>query len=69
MVDVVLKDDVSSFLTPSVRSLSYRSVVPKKLAALLEKLARYGLNTRIRAENEKGEKRRLESQAVARMPA
>jgi len=42
-------------------------VHPKRLASLLEKMARYGQGVRIRSEFEKGEKRRLEAQAVARM--
>ncbi|KAG8961089.1 hypothetical protein FRC03_005785 [Tulasnella sp. 419] len=67
MISIPLNDNVSSFLTPPTRQASYPHVQPKRLASLLEKMARYGQGVRIRSEFEKGEKRRLEAQAVARM--
>jgi len=66
---IPLKDDVSAFLTPSVRQANYGNVRPKNLANLLDKMARFGGSSRVRTEQDKGEKRRLEAQAVARLPS
>ncbi|KAG9043424.1 hypothetical protein FS837_009637 [Tulasnella sp. UAMH 9824] len=65
---VVLKDDVPGFATPALRKANYSHVNPRRLSCLLDKLARYGGSSRVRADQERGEKRRLEAQTVARLP-
>ncbi|KAG8948108.1 hypothetical protein FRC04_010020 [Tulasnella sp. 424] len=65
---VVLKDDVPGFATPVHRRTNYSHVNPRRLSCLLDKLARHGGSSRIRADQERGEKRRLEAQTVARLP-
>jgi len=68
-IAIPMRDDVSSFMTPSERKAAYPNVQPRRLASLLNKMARFGLASRIRAEQEKGEKIGLEAQAVSRMAA
>ncbi|KAG9018833.1 hypothetical protein FRB90_009120 [Tulasnella sp. 427] len=65
---VILQDDVPAFATPAQRKSKYSHVNPRRLSCLLDKLARYGGSSRIRADQERGEKRRLEAQTVARLP-
>ena len=67
MTSVVMSDAVSAYLVASIRQTSYAAVKPKRLAALLEKLARYGLECRDAPSREKGEKRRKEAEAVSRL--
>ncbi|TFY62805.1 hypothetical protein EVG20_g6563 [Dentipellis fragilis] len=64
---VVLSDTVSEYLIPAVRQASYNNVKPKRLQALLEKLAKYGGSCRDSPSREKGEKRRKEAEAVGRL--
>ncbi|KAI9066439.1 rsec15 [Trametes sanguinea] len=64
---VVMSDAVNAYLVASIRQTSYPAVKPKRLQALLEKLARYGLECRDTASREKGEKRRKEAEAVGRL--
>ncbi|KAA1466700.1 exocyst complex component sec15 subunit [Dentipellis sp. KUC8613] len=64
---VVLSDTVSEYLIPAVRQASYSNVKPKRLQALLEKLAKYGGSCRDSPSREKGEKRRKEAEAVGRL--
>ncbi|KAG8898195.1 hypothetical protein FRB99_007605 [Tulasnella sp. 403] len=66
---VALNDDVASYLNPTLRQARYSSVQPKRLASLLDKMARHGGSSRVRADQERGEKRRLEALAVARVHA
>ena len=67
MASVVMSDAVNAYLVQSIRQTSYAAVKPKRLAALLEKLARYGLECRDAPSREKGEKRRKEAEAVGRL--
>lgn len=52
---------------PSMRQAAYGNVKPKRLQALLEKLARYGSQCRDNPSRERGEKRRKEAEAVGRV--
>ena len=58
---------VQEYLVPANRHASYAAVKPKRLQALLEKLARFGANQRDAASRELGEKRRKEAEAVGRV--
>ncbi|TFY83337.1 hypothetical protein EWM64_g675, partial [Hericium alpestre] len=64
---IVLSDTVSEYLVPANRQTSYGDVRPKRLQALLEKLAKYGASCRDAPAREKGEKRRKEADAVGRL--
>ncbi|KAI9001365.1 exocyst complex component sec15 subunit [Trametes punicea] len=64
---VVMSDAVNAYLVASIRQTSYAAVRPKRLQALLEKLARYGLECRDAASRERGEKRKKEAEAVGRL--
>jgi len=64
---IVLSDSVAEYLVPSLRQTTYVNVKPKKLTALLDKLARYAASCRDHASREKGEKRRKEAEAVGRL--
>jgi len=67
MCTIPLQDMVQNYLVPSTRQASYAGIKPKKLAALLEKMARAGLNTRDYALREQGNKRHREAEAVGRL--
>ena len=67
MASVVMSDAVNAYLVASIRQTSYANVKPKRLAALLDKLARYGQEWRDAPSREKGEKRRKEAEAVGRL--
>ncbi|KAI0723088.1 exocyst complex component sec15 subunit [Earliella scabrosa] len=67
MASVVMSDAVNAYLVASIRQTSYANVKPKRLAALLDKLARYGQECRDAPSREKGEKRRKEAEAVGRL--
>ncbi|KAH9960410.1 exocyst complex component sec15 subunit [Russula dissimulans] len=67
MTSIVLSDRVTEYLVPSIRQTTYANVKPKKLTALLEKMARFGGNCRDQPSREKGEKRRKEAEAVGRV--
>ncbi|KAH9002467.1 exocyst complex component sec15 subunit [Lactarius hatsudake] len=64
---IVLSDSVAEFLVPSRRQTTFAHVKPKKLTAVLEKLARYGASCRDQLSRERGEKRRKEADAVGRL--
>jgi len=64
---IVLSDSVAEYLVPSLRQTTYAIVKPKKLTALLDKLARYAASCRDQASREKGERRRKEAEAVGRL--
>ncbi|KDQ20586.1 hypothetical protein BOTBODRAFT_26590 [Botryobasidium botryosum FD-172 SS1] len=64
---IPLNDAVSEFLQPSARQSQFVGVDPKKLAMLLEKLSRYGVNSRSPAEREQGDRRKREADAVSRI--
>jgi len=64
---IVMQDLVQDYLVPSIRQASYSSVKPKRLQALLEKLARYGAECRDAASRDRGEKRRKAAEAVGRV--
>lgn len=61
---IPLLDVVQEYLVPGVRQASYSVVKPKKLQALLEKLAKYCASIRDAGIREKGERRRKEAEAV-----
>jgi hypothetical protein len=67
MANIVLSDSVQDYLNPSIRQTSYGEVKPKRLQALLEKLARYGASRRDNPSREKGDKRRREAEALSRL--
>ncbi|KAI9507508.1 exocyst complex component sec15 subunit [Russula earlei] len=67
MTSLVMSDSVTEYLVPSLRQTRYVYVKPKRLTALLEKLARYGASCRDQVSREKGEKRRKEADAVGRL--
>ena len=67
MADVVLQDKVQEYLNPSVRQASYGDLRPRRLQALLEKLAKYTATRRDHASREQAEKRRKEAEAVGRL--
>jgi hypothetical protein len=59
---------VQVYLVPGVRQASYEAAAPRRLRALLEKLARYGASCHDAPSREKGEKRRKEAEAVGKLP-
>ncbi|KAF9821285.1 hypothetical protein IEO21_00893 [Rhodonia placenta] len=67
MTTIVMEDQVQQYLIPAVRQASYSVVRPKRLQALLEKLARYGAECRDAPSRERGEKRRKEAETVGRL--
>ncbi|KIJ70132.1 hypothetical protein HYDPIDRAFT_172026 [Hydnomerulius pinastri MD-312] len=67
MAKIILSDTVQEYLNPNVRQSSYADVKPKRLQALLEKLAKYGASRRDSPSREKGEKRRKEADALNRL--
>ena len=66
-ISIVLSDSVAEFLVPSRRQTTFANIKPKKLTAVLEKLARYGGSCRDQLSRERGEKRRKEADAVGRL--
>jgi len=64
---IVLGSTVQEYLVPANRHASYSAVKPKRLQALLEKLARFGSTQRDSAGRELGERRRKEAEAVGRV--
>ncbi|KAF8842725.1 exocyst complex subunit Sec15-like protein [Paxillus ammoniavirescens] len=67
MANIVLSDSVQDYLNPGIRQTSYGEVKPKRLQALLEKLARYGTSRRDNPSREKGDKRRREAEALSKL--
>ncbi|KAI9574653.1 exocyst complex subunit Sec15-like-domain-containing protein [Boletus coccyginus] len=67
MAKIILTDTMQDYLNTSVRQTSYSEVKPKRLQALLEKLARYGATRRDNPSRERGEKRRKEAETLHRM--
>lgn len=67
LINIVMSDTVQEYLVPSVRQSSYAAVKPKRLQALLEKLARYGSQCRDAPSRDRGEKRRKEAEAVGKV--
>ncbi|KAI0787052.1 exocyst complex component sec15 subunit [Irpex lacteus] len=67
MTAIVMNNEVQQYLTPAVRQSTYNIVKPKKLQALLEKLARYGSQCRDPPSREKGERRRKEAEACGKI--
>ena len=67
LIAIVLGNKVQEYLTPSARQSVFLAVKPKRLQALLEKLAKYGASVKDSAEREKGEKRRKEAETVGRL--
>ena len=67
MASVVMSDAVSAYLVASIRQTSYAAVKPKRFAAVLDKLARFGLECRDAPSREKGDRRRKEAEAVGRL--
>jgi len=67
LASIPLNNHVQEYLNPSVRQASYASIQPRELAALLEKLSRFGASSRSPSERERGERRRTEAAAVSRL--
>ena len=64
---IIVGNTVQQYLVPANRHMSFAAVKPKRLQALLEKLARFGANQRDAVSRELGEKRRREAEAVGRV--
>ncbi|KAF5333160.1 hypothetical protein D9611_002539 [Ephemerocybe angulata] len=64
---IPLNNTVQEYLIPANRQSSYATVKPKRLQALLDKLARYGSQQRDAASRDQAEKRRKEADAVGRV--
>ena len=64
---IIVGNTVQQYLVPANRHASYAAVKPKRLQALLEKVARFGANQRDAVSRELGEKRRREAEAVGRV--
>jgi hypothetical protein len=64
---LILDNSLASYLQPAARRSQYAAVDPKHLAALLEKLVRYGLSSRVQAEKEMAERRRRDYEAITRL--
>ncbi|KAJ7240336.1 exocyst complex component, sec15 subunit [Mycena haematopus] len=64
---IPLNSTVQEFLVPAMRQTSYAAVKHRRLAALLEKLARYGASQRDGPSRELGDRRRKEADAVGRL--
>ncbi|TFK71800.1 exocyst complex component, sec15 subunit [Pluteus cervinus] len=64
---IPLSGTVHEYLVPAMRTTSYMSVRPKRLQAILEKLAKYGATQRDPASREMAEKRRRDAEAVGRI--
>ncbi|KAH6915073.1 rsec15 [Coprinopsis sp. MPI-PUGE-AT-0042] len=64
---IPLNNTVQEYLVPANRQSSYAAVKPKRLQALLDKLAKYGSSQRDSAQRELAEKRRREADAVGRV--
>ncbi|PPR04050.1 hypothetical protein CVT24_010625 [Panaeolus cyanescens] len=67
MSSIPLSGTVQEYLIPANRQASYAAVKPRRLQALLEKLARYGTIQRDAASRELAERRRKEAEAVGRI--
>lgn len=67
MTNLILTDAVAEYLLPANRQTTYAIIKPKRMQALLEKLARYGSQCRDNPSRERGEKRRKEAEAVGRV--
>ncbi|KIL00065.1 hypothetical protein PAXRUDRAFT_8485 [Paxillus rubicundulus Ve08.2h10] len=67
MIKIVLSDSVQDYFNPSIRQTSYGEIKPKRLQALLEKLARYGASRRDSPSRETGDKRKREAEALSRL--
>jgi len=67
LASVPLNNTVQEYLNPTLRQASYSSVKPRELAALLEKLSRFGASSTNTTERQRGEKRRTEAIAVSRL--
>lgn len=67
LTSIILNDTVHEYLIPATRAASYSALKPKKLAALLHKLAKYGASQRDAASRDLGEKRRKEGDMVSRI--
>ncbi|CAA7260029.1 unnamed protein product [Cyclocybe aegerita] len=64
---IPLSGTVQEYLIPANRQASYTSVKPKRLQALLEKLARYGTQQRDPTSRDLAERRRKEAEVVGRL--
>ncbi|KAJ8093400.1 Rab GTPase-binding exocyst subunit S15 [Marasmius tenuissimus] len=64
---IPLNNTVQEYLVPANRHTSYVPVKHKRLAGLLDKLAKYGTSRRDAPSRELGERRRKEADAVGRL--
>ncbi|CAK5275482.1 unnamed protein product [Mycena citricolor] len=64
---IALNNSVQEYLVPAMRQTSYAVVKHKRLASLLDKLAKYGASQRDSASRERGDRRRREAEAVGRL--
>ncbi len=66
-IAIILSDAVNAYLEPSIRQLSYSAVNPRKLSIVLLKLSRAAQAVGGPAGSGRAERRRLESESVARL--
>ncbi|WWD17361.1 hypothetical protein CI109_101802 [Kwoniella shandongensis] len=66
-INIVLSDAVSAYMEPSIRSMSYSTVKPIRLAVILAKLGKGAYMTGGQANVFKAERRRQEADDVAKL--
>ncbi|KIY74221.1 exocyst complex subunit Sec15-like protein, partial [Cylindrobasidium torrendii FP15055 ss-10] len=64
---IPLNNTVSEFMVPANRRTSFSAVRPKRLQALLEKLAKFGSTKRDSASRQAAERRRKEAEEVGKL--
>ncbi|WVQ99360.1 hypothetical protein IAU59_006493 [Kwoniella sp. CBS 9459] len=66
-INIILSDAVSAYMEPSIRSMSYSSVKPIRLAVILAKLGKAAAVTGGQHGMIKAERRRMEADQVAKL--
>ncbi|EKM59243.1 uncharacterized protein PHACADRAFT_136668 [Phanerochaete carnosa HHB-10118-sp] len=64
---LVLNNNVQQFLNPTIRQNNYAVIRAKRLQSMLEKLARFGGQSRDAPTRERGERRRKEVEAIGKI--
>ncbi|KAH7887589.1 exocyst complex subunit Sec15-like-domain-containing protein [Phlebopus sp. FC_14] len=67
MAKIVISDSMQEYLNPQIRQSSYAEVQPKRLQAVLEKLAKFGASRRDGSSRERGERRRKEAETLGKL--
>ncbi|WWC89397.1 uncharacterized protein L201_004321 [Kwoniella dendrophila CBS 6074] len=66
-INIILSDAVSAYMEPSIRSMSYSSVKPIRLAVILAKLGKAHALGNVQSSMVKAERRRREADEVAKL--